>query len=111
MSEIATVVSTVVSALSGPAGAMVLLAVVLFGAWRLANRMLDVFTGHLTRIEAKFDTVSEKLEESSDKISDSLRSVALDIEAIKRYSDIRGPVAQYRPYVTPQQPPKEESGI
>lgn len=90
MSELATVVS----ALTGPAGAMILLAIVLYGMWRLANRSLDLLSSHLSRIEEKFDSITDRLSMSVDKLTETIRPLALDMESIARQNDFRKPTVR-----------------
>ena len=80
-------VSTIATALAGPAGAMVLLAVVLFGVWKFLNRGLELLSTHLTRIETKFDEGSKAI----NTLTDTIRPLAIDIESVARQNDIRRP--------------------
>lgn len=69
--------------LAGPAGAMLLLAAVLYAVWKLANKVVDVFSGHLSSIESKFDKLIETLDKRAAKIENDLAEVQSDVNILK----------------------------
>jgi hypothetical protein len=69
--------------LSGPAGAMLLLAMVLYAVWKLANKVVDVFSGHLSSIEGKFDKLIDTLDKRAAKIENDLAEVQSDVNILK----------------------------
>lgn len=92
MSEVATITS----ALAGPGAAMVMLAVVLFGTWKLINQGLTLFSEHLKSIEAKFDSVEKQMGSSGKEVADAVnklaeinRTLAVEIESVARQTDTR----------------------
>lgn len=52
----------VVGFVAGPGGAMVLLALVLYMAYKIVNRLVSLMATHLERIEQKFDTMNSTMQ-------------------------------------------------
>ena len=65
-------IASFANALAGPGGAMVLLAIVLWMAWKLANKALELVSNHMAKIEKKFDVLIEAVQERLFEVKDSL---------------------------------------
>jgi hypothetical protein len=76
-------VSSIASLLAGPGGAMVLLALVLWMAWKLANKALDLVSSHLTRIEEKFDTLNGAVQARLFEVKESLDEVQRGVRKLR----------------------------
>lgn len=74
----------IVQALSGPAAAFILLAIVLYAVWKLINRMISAFSLHLTNIEGKFDKLIESLDRRAEKLETDLDDIHEDVRILKR---------------------------
>jgi len=75
--------TSIASLLSGPGGAMVLLALVLWMAWKLANRALDLVSTHLTRIEEKFDTLNGAVQARLFEVKESIDEVHRGVRKLR----------------------------
>jgi len=76
-------ISSIASLLAGPGGAMVLLALVLWMAWKLANKALDLVSSHLTRIEEKFDTLNGAVQARLFEVKESLDEVQRGVRKLR----------------------------
>ena len=76
-------IKVVLGQVSGPAGAMVMLAGVLTAVWKLANKVVDVFSSHLSSIEGKFDKLIDTLDKRAAKIENDLAEVQSDVNILK----------------------------
>lgn len=77
-------VSSIASLIAGPGGAMVLLALVLWMAWKLATKALDIVSTHLAKIEEKFDTLTGAVQERLFEVKESLDEVQRGVAAANR---------------------------
>jgi len=77
-------VSSIAALLAGPGGAMVLLALVLWMAWKLATKALDIVSTHLASIENKFDTLTEAVQERLFEVKDSLDELQRGVNSANR---------------------------
>jgi uncharacterized protein YoxC len=77
-------VSAIAALLAGPGGAMVLLALVLWMAWKLATKALDIVSTHLAKIEEKFDTLTGAVQERLFEVKESLDEVQRGVAAANR---------------------------
>jgi hypothetical protein len=62
---------------------MVLLALVLWMAWKLANKALDLVSSHLTRIEEKFDTLNGAVQARLFEVKESLDEVQRGVRKLR----------------------------
>ena len=76
--------SSIAAILAGPDGAMVLLALVLWMAWKFATKALDIVSTHLTKIEEKFDTLTGAVQERLFEVKESLDEVQRGVAAANR---------------------------
>ncbi len=74
----------VIHALSGPAAAFILLFVVLYAGWKLINRIISIFSMHLSNIEAKFDKLIDSLDRRAEKLETDLDNIHEDVRTLKR---------------------------
>lgn len=77
-------VSGIAAILAGPGGAMVLLALVLWMAWKLATKALDMVSTHLGRIEEKFDVLTGAVQARLFEVKESLDEVQRGVAAANR---------------------------
>lgn len=77
-------VSSIASLLAGPGGAMVLLALVLWMAWKLATKALDIVSTHLTKIEDKFDVLTGAVQERLFEVKESIDEVQRGVNSANR---------------------------
>lgn len=77
-------ISSFANVLAGPGGAMALLAIVLWMAWKLATKALDIFSVHLEKIESKFDLLTEAVQERLFEVKDSLDELQRGVNAANR---------------------------
>lgn len=77
-------VSSIAALLAGPGGAMVLLALVLWMAWKLATKALDIVSTHLTKIEEKFDTLNGAVQERLFEVKESIDEVQRGVNSANR---------------------------
>lgn len=80
----AEAIKALVEGLSGPGASFILLAVVLYFGWKLLNRFIGIFTGHLESIEAKFDKLIEVLGAKVQQVESKVDEVAEDVAVIRR---------------------------
>jgi len=76
--------TSIASLLSGPGGAMVLLALVLWMAWKLATKALDIVHTHLTKIEEKFDVLNGAVQDRLFEVKDAIEDVQRGVNAANR---------------------------
>ena len=77
-------VSAIAALLAGPGGAMVLLALVLWMAWKLATKALDIVSTHLAKIEEKFDTLTGAVQERLFEVKESIDEVQRGVNSANR---------------------------
>lgn len=77
-------VSSIASLIAGPGGAMVLLALVLWMAWKLATKALDIVSTHLAKIEEKFDTLTGAVQERLFEVKESIDEVQRGVNSANR---------------------------
>ena len=78
-------VPALISGLSGPGAAFILLAVVLYFAGKLLNRIINMGEKHLTSIEEKFDKLNDILEKRGEKLEDKLEVVNDNVIRLDRH--------------------------
>ena len=76
--------TSIASLLAGPGGAMVLLALVLWMAWKLATKALDIVSAHLTKIEDKFDVLTGAVQERLFEVKESIDEVQRGVNSANR---------------------------
>lgn len=67
----------IVESLAGPAGAMILLAVVLYGVWKLLDRWISVFNEHAEKLSASLTKIADDIHELREDISQVAKQVAI----------------------------------
>jgi len=77
-------ISNIATLLAGPGGAMVLLALVLWMAWKLATKALDIVSTHLTKIEEKFDILNGAVQERLFEVKESIDEVQRGVNSANR---------------------------
>ena len=77
-------VSSIAALLAGPGGAMVLLALVLWMAWKLATKALDIVSTHLSKIEEKFDILNGAVQARLFEVKESLDEVQRGVNSANR---------------------------
>jgi hypothetical protein len=77
-------VSSIATLLAGPGGAMVLLALVLWMAWKLATKALDIVSTHLTKIEEKFDTLNGAVQQRLFEVKESIDEIQRGVNSANR---------------------------
>ena len=77
-------ISNIATLLAGPGGAMVLLALVLWMAWKLATKALDIVHTHLTKIEEKFDVLTGAVQERLFEVKESIDEVQRGVNSANR---------------------------
>lgn len=80
----AEAIKALVEGLSGPGASFILLAVVLYFGWKLLNRVIGIFTGHLVSIEGKFDKLIEVLGTKVQRVEEKVDEVQEDVAVIRR---------------------------
>lgn len=77
-------IASFAQALAGPQGAMVLLAIVLWMVWKLANRGIDVINSHLARIEKKFDELNAAMQTRLFEVKESIEEMQHGVQSANR---------------------------
>lgn len=77
-------IQAILGGLSGPGASFILLAVVLYAAWKLLNRVINVFAKHLDNIESKFDKLIEVLGTKVQQVEAKVDEVQEDVAVIRR---------------------------